>query len=196
MGIASTGLNGVPRIGEVLIGHGKVLWLQNASYFTNARIGAATAARLAYALGASTSHGATAFDETMHGGLIPERWWQAAPRRLVFAIIGSCVVLAAAFFGATMRLGPPMLPEKRREASSVEYVHAVAALYERAGARGKVLQDVAASMRHVATRPGALSPEMRIAMDEMEALARIARPSDNDVLRGVTIAAQAWSSRF
>jgi hypothetical protein len=151
---------GSQGIREVNMGRGKIIYMKDEAAFTNGRIGNQDAARLAYLLALPSRAGAVAFEETLHGHLIPEHWWQAAPRRLVVAIIGACVVLAVALLGATIRLGPPILPPQRREAASLEYLEAVASLYARADAKHKVLHDVTNSVRRAAARSGALKGEL------------------------------------
>jgi hypothetical protein len=76
-----------------------------------------------------------------------------------------------------LRLGPPIPAPERREASSAEYLEAVAALYARAEAKGKVLSDLANSLKRLAAR--APSPEeVRDALIALDELA--ARPSLSD----------------
>jgi hypothetical protein len=185
---------GSKGISEATIGRGKIIYMKDEGEFTNARIGNRDAARLAYSLVLPSRAGVVAFEETLHGHLIPEHWWQAAPRRLVVAIIGACVVLAIALFGATIRLGPPILPPLRREAASAEYLEAVASLYARADAKRKVLQDVTNSVRRTAARSDAMQDELAdrleradvsAALIELDKLATARSLSERAFIQGV-----------
>jgi hypothetical protein len=160
-------------------GRGTIFLVVDETLFANGNIGRADDARLAYFFGHSRS-GWTAFDETLHGYLIPEHWWMVAPRRLVFALGIAGVVVLIAVLGAAIRLGPPLVVPTRREATSSEYVHAVASLYARVGARQKVLREALSS----AKRAGASEAELA----ELQALAALPSPDDRALLRGVTAA--------
>lgn len=185
---------GSQGINEASLGRGKIIYVKDEAAFTNGRIENRDAARLAYLLALSSRAGAVAFEETLHGHLIPEHWWQAAPRRLVAAIIGACVVLAVALLGATIRLGPPILPPQRREAASAEYLEAVASLYARADAKRKVLQDVTNSVRRAAARSEALKggfadrierADLSAALIELEELVAAPSLSERTFVQGV-----------
>jgi hypothetical protein len=185
---------GSKGISEATMGQGKIIYVKDESAFTNGRIGHGNAARLAYLLARPTRSGETAFEETLHGHLIPEHWWQAAPRRLTAAIVGAFVVLSIALFGATVRLGPPIVAPLRREATSAEYLDAVASLYARADAKHKVLQDITNSVRRTVRRGEASKGELadrvesgdvRAALLELQKLAVAPRLSERAFVQGM-----------
>jgi hypothetical protein len=191
------GESGSKGINEATMGHGKILYVKDESAFTNGRIGDGNAARLAYLLARPTRSGATAFEETLHGHLIPEHWWQAAPRRLTAALIGAFVVLSIALLGTTVRLGPPIVAPRRREATSAEYLDAVASLYARADAKRKVLQDITNSVRRAVRRSEAWQGELedrgeigalRTALLELEKLAVAPKLSERAFVQGMATA--------
>jgi len=174
---------GSKGISEATMGRGKIIYIKDEAAFTNGRIGNRDVARSAYLLALPSRVGAVAFEETLHGHLIPEHWWQAAPRRLTVAIIGACVVLLIALFGATVRLGPPILPPERREAASAEYLEAVASLYARADAKRKVLQDVTKSVRRAAARSE--RADLNAVLTELDKLAAAPSLSERAFVQGV-----------
>ncbi|MBC5809587.1 MAG: DUF4350 domain-containing protein [Candidatus Eremiobacteraeota bacterium] len=128
-------------------GRGSVTAVVDEEPFQNAHIAEANNARLAYAL-AVERPGPLAFDEAAHGFKVVEHWWQIAPRALVVAVIVAVFALAVAFAGAAIRLGPPLVPAQRRDASSAEFVDAMAALLE----RGRAADDAVAGALHSTTR--------------------------------------------
>jgi hypothetical protein len=96
-------------------GAGTIVALVDEAAFDNAHIAQTDNARLALALtGASVGAGTVAFDETAHGYLIPEHWWQIVPRRLLVGVLLALGAFGIALFGSAIRLGPPIVPPRRR----------------------------------------------------------------------------------
>jgi len=131
-------------------GKGRIVVLLDETAFDNAGIARADNARLAFALGSPRRFGGrVAFDEAAHGYLVPEKWWQIVPRPLLIALAIALLALAIAFVGAAIRLGPPIVPPLRSDATSAEFIDSLAALFERGRAAGKALQEVARSTTRV-----------------------------------------------
>jgi len=131
-------------------GKGRIVALLDETAFDNAGIARADNARLAFVLGSPRHFGGRiAFDEAAHGYLVPEKWWQIVPRPLLVALAIAILALAIAFFGAAIRLGPPIVPPLRSDATSAEFIDSLAALFERGRAAGKALQEVARSTTRV-----------------------------------------------
>jgi len=127
-------------------GKGRIVTLLDQTAFDNAHIARADNARLAFALARPSRPGArVAFDEAAHGYLVPEKWWQIMPRSLLIALALLVVAVALAFIGAAIRLGPPIVPPARSDATSAEFIDSLAALFERAHAATKALEEVVRS---------------------------------------------------
>jgi Domain of unknown function (DUF4350) len=154
----------VPRAGDAVLaadrfgalvvhyplGRGSLTYAVDGQAFDNAHIGTPDHARLAYALArAPQGRGAVAFDEAVHGYLVAEHWWTALPRRLVVAVLLAAATLGLALAGAALRLGPPLEVPQRRDATTAQYLDALAALLERARAASKVLADAYDSTRRL-----------------------------------------------
>jgi hypothetical protein len=181
---------------------GTIYLVGDEALFSNARIARADDARLAFALAAPRGGGTVAFDETIHGDLVPEHWWLVAPRRLVIAIIVAVLVVALAALGASIRLGPPLRAPVRREASSLEYVEAVASLYGRARAVRPALHEALQSVKRAVgtslglpgdmpTRELALGTpiaDLRGALAELDVLATMPAPNERHLVRGIRLA--------
>jgi flagellar basal body-associated protein FliL len=131
-------------------GKGQVVAVLDETAFENARIARADNARLAYVLANPRRAGAlVAFDEAAHGYLVPETWWQIMPRPLLIALAIAVVALVVAFTGAAIRLGPPLTPPARTDATSAEFIDSLAALFERGRAATKALEEVARSTTRI-----------------------------------------------
>ena len=140
-----------PLVVRYARGKGEVTELLDESLFTNARLGNGDDARLAYALAAP---GPVAFDEVPHGYLTPEQWYEVVPRPFVIAIGISIVAVLIAIAGASIRLGPPVVPFER-EPTSVEFIDSLAGLFQRNHASRAALDDAIVSVRRtVATSLG------------------------------------------
>jgi hypothetical protein len=154
-------------------GAGTIVALVDEAAFDNAHIAQTDNARLALALtGASVGAGTVAFDETAHGYLIPEHWWQIVPRRLLVGVLLALGAFGIALFGSAIRLGPPIVPPRRDDASSAEFVDSLAALFERGHAIQKSLDDIVRSTLRVVA--GAFGLPAEAQPQEIEA--RIERP--------------------
>jgi hypothetical protein len=184
-------------------GKGVVVAVIDESPFINARLGLADDARLAYALARPRAAGAAvAFDEAVHGFVVPEHWWSIVPRPFAIALGLALAVLLIAFGGAALRLGPPVVPREREERTSAAFIDALASLFETTGAARKALSDAAASAkRAVALRAGVPddasdeavarcieSNEERTTFLGLAALAAGGSASDEQLVRGVTLA--------
>jgi hypothetical protein len=192
-----------PLVVRYAFGKGEVVAAIDESLFTNARLGLADNARLAYALARPRgARGLVAFDEAVHGFVVPEHWWSIVPRPFAIALALALAVLILAFGGAALRLGPPLVPVARAEQTSAAFVDALAALFEKTGSGRKALADAAASAkRAVATRAGVpddLSDEAvarciesngdRSTFLGLAELAARNEGSDEQLVRGVTLA--------
>jgi hypothetical protein len=184
-------------------GKGTVTAAIDEPAFTNARIALGDQARLGFALAQPHAPGGTiAFDETVHGFLVPEHWWTIVPRAFAIALWGALAVLLIAFAGAAIRLGPALQPAPRGDATSGEFIDALGALYERGSAARKAMLDAAASTKRVVAKTLGMrddEPVERIAagIDEpgrrarflsLVQLARNASPSDANLVRAVALA--------
>jgi len=202
MGVRSVASTVQPLVRIGRYRRGTIYLVRDEALLSNARIGRADDARFALALARPKSGGSVAFDETIHGYLVPEHWWLVAPRRLVVAVIVAALVVALAALGATIRLGPPLRPPAHRGATSLEYVDAVASLYGRAHAAAPALQEALQSVkRAVATVLGlsgdlptrdlarAISvPDLRGALAELDVLATMPAPDERHLVRGLRLA--------
>ena len=131
-------------------GQGEVVAVLDETAFANERIARADNARLAFVLAnPRRAGGRVAFDEAAHGYLVPETWWQIMPRPLLIALAIAVVALAIAFTGAAIRLGPPLTPPARTDATSAEFIDSLAALFERGRAAAKALEEVARSTTRI-----------------------------------------------
>ncbi len=145
-----------PLAVEYPYGRGRVVAALDESAFANRGIVRADNARLAYALSVpQKSGGSVAFDEAAHGYLVPDHWWAIVPRPFLVALALATAALLVAFSGAAIRLGPPIVPPRRTDASSAEFVDSLAALFERGRAARKALGEIVdATTRVVATALG------------------------------------------
>jgi uncharacterized protein DUF4350 len=181
-------------------GRGVVVDAIDGEAFSNERVATPDNARLAVAL--VGTGGPVAFDEAVHGYLTPEHWWTVLPRRFVLALLAACAALAIALVGAAVRLGPPLVLGDQRSATSAEYVDALAALYERAGAASKALRDAFRSTKRVVAGSLGLPDDaplrefaarieradLRSAFADLEALATYEAPHHANLVRGLALA--------
>jgi len=182
------------------LGRGTVIDAIDAAAFANEVISLPDRARLAVALARLPGpRGSFAFDESVHGYLAPVHWWTALPPRLVAAIAGALFVVALALFGAAWRLGPPLGSAPLEAPATASYLDAMAALYERARARRKALEDARQStVRLVARSLGdaddadgvdaAVPARERAALADLDALAQRNAPTDAELIRGLELA--------
>jgi hypothetical protein len=182
------------------LGRGTVVDAIDAAAFANDAIAVPDRARLAVALARIPGpRGSFAFDESAHGYLAPVHWWTALPPRLVAAIAGALLAVALALAGAAWRLGPPFGSVPLETPATASYLDAMAALYERARARRKALEDARrSSERLVARSLGDLDDAAegadpapareRAALADLDALAQRNRPTDAELIRGLELA--------
>lgn len=137
-------------------GRGRVTAIVERGVFGNSRLGAPDNARLAYVLvQPGRPGGRVAFDEAVHGFLVPEHWWEIVPRPFLIGVLCAAFALLVAFAGAAVRLGPPIVPPRLREPTSLEFLDSVAGLLDRGhGARQAVADAVRSTKRTVAAALG------------------------------------------
>jgi hypothetical protein len=170
------------------LGRGAVVQVLDGAMLRNGAIGRPDHARLAYAV-AVLRGGPVAFDEALHGYLVPEHWWQIFPRRLVVAILLCCVVLAVALVGSAVRLGPPRPAEPERAPHTGEYIDALATLMQRGhAANAAVRQSLHAVRRLAGAHARAADDATAQAYRELNALAESAENTDAALLRGLSLA--------
>jgi hypothetical protein len=148
------------RNGDIVVryplGRGEVIAVTGAAPFANRALGQAGNARLAYLLGVPHKAGGRVdFDDGVHGMLADRPWYRAmtAWELLALAIMAIAIVLWVV--GGMLPAIPAFRLGAKREPTSAEFIAALAALYERTGARaqsGQTLTDDA--LRTVARAVG------------------------------------------
>ncbi|HEV3089772.1 MAG TPA: hypothetical protein VGX96_21405, partial [Candidatus Elarobacter sp.] len=129
-------------------GRGEVIGLASAAMFENRALERGDAARLAYlAARPGTPNGIVAFDEAVRYDVVEKPWYRAldAPVLVALAIAGLAGLLWLLY--GIVPLGPPVRLRAPREPTSDEFVDAVAALYQRAGARDHARDALVADAR-------------------------------------------------
>jgi len=194
-----------PLVVRYSYGKGEIVAAIDETPFSNGRLARGDHARLAYALARPRAGaGRVAFDEAPHGFIVPEHWWAVVPRPLVVAIVVACFALLVAFVGAAIRLGPPLVPPQRSDATSSEFIDSLAALLERGRAAHKALDDALRSTTRVVAvalglpddTPAALlaarieRTDLRAAYQALVAAASATRPDDVILVRGIALAQQ------
>jgi hypothetical protein len=184
-------------------GRGQVTAIVDESPFTNSRLALPDNARFAYAIAQpARAGGAVAFNEAIHGFIVPEHWWEIVPRPFLIGVICAAFALLLAFAGASVRLGPPIVPPALRDPTSLEFVDSVAGLLERGrGARQAVIDAVRSTKRMLALAVGVPddapnetiaaridSSELRSAFTALALLERPLDPDDATLLRAATLA--------
>lgn len=195
---------------EYAYGRGRVTAIVDEGPFRNASLVSADDARFAYAVGRPARAGGTvAFNEALHGHLVPEHWWEIVPRPFLVGVIVAAFALLLAFAGAAIRLGPPLVPPPLRDPTSLEFLDSVAGLLERGrGARQAVLDAVRSTKRVVAVAVGVpddapnetiaarIEPaEFRAAFGALVAFEHPDDPTDATLLR-VAVLAQALRKEY
>jgi hypothetical protein len=185
------------------LGRGSVTAVSDETLFSNAGISRYDRARLAYALALPRRPGGVvAFDEAIHGHLIPDRWWSIVPRPFLIALGFAACALVVAVAGAAARLGPPLIPQPVTDRSSADFIAGLANLFERAGARHKMLRDAQRSAARAVARSSGLGdeassavlaaaierPELRADFFELLAAAEDPRPGARELVRGIALA--------
>jgi len=195
------------RKGPVVVsypfGRGHVTAVIDETLFDNGRIGNGDAARLAYGLAADEAAGGrVAFDEAVHGHIVPLHWWSIVPLPFALALAAATVTLLIAFAGAAVRFGPPLLPVARDDRTSADFIDAVSTLLARGGAIRKALTDAAGSASRSVARGLGLDDgasrdligaridraDVRSAFFEMHAVAENGFPDERNLVRGVALA--------
>ena len=183
-------------------GHGTVTAVVDEDLFSNEGIAVGDRPRLAYALAALKPNGTIAFEEATHGYFVPEHWWQVAPRPLVIAVLVALVALAIAGIGAAVRLGPPLIANVRDDASTSDFIGALAGLLANGRARRDAMLTAANSTTRALARSfglgdGATADDVaaRIDRDDMRrdyatmlAVTSNGFPDDRNLVRGVALA--------
>jgi hypothetical protein len=202
MGVRTVRRHTHPLVCEGSYRRGTIILVRDEALFSNKEIARADNARLAFALARPQRGTSVAFYETVHGYFVPEHWWLVAPRRLVIAIVVAALVVALALLGAAIRLGPPLMVAPRREATSLEYLDAVASLYARAHAVRQALRDMLHSAKRTVGKALSLPddlptrelarhialPDVRGALAELDTLATMPSPDERHLVRGSRLA--------
>jgi hypothetical protein len=128
-----------PLITEHRLGAGRVVVIADSHLFTNRYLAAEDNAVLAANLLFRYAHGrSVAFDEVVHGLGGHERgpWSRLLSGNVAWGLVQIAVAAVLLALWSGSRLGPPVpLPEAERTRYAIEYVHSMASLYRRAGAR-------------------------------------------------------------
>jgi hypothetical protein len=185
-------------------GKGRVTALIDETLLRNDGIAHGDRARFAYGLvaGDAGADEPVAFDETVHGHIVPLHWWSIVPRPFLIALCVALAALLVAFAGAAVRLGPPLLPAARDDRTSADFIDALSSLLARGGAVRKALTDAANSASRVVARGLGLDDgasneqigariereDLRTAFFEMHAVAANGFPNEENLVRGVALA--------
>jgi hypothetical protein len=136
-------------IGVRRLGRGTLIAVSDPGLFSNARLQADGHARLLLNIASThVGQGVLLVDEFHHGhgdhGVISRYLGSTAvPWMLAQAALAFLAILVA----RGTRFGPPVPPVRPARASSLEYVSALADLYQRARARGLAVEALAGSLR-------------------------------------------------
>jgi hypothetical protein len=114
-------------------GRGEVIAITAPALFGNAQLRDADNLRFAY--NAIAGHGATAFDEYVHGYSNDLTMWGALPGPVHAAIWIVLALVAIALIGANVPFAPPYLPDPPDERDSSDYITAIAELMRRSRRR-------------------------------------------------------------
>ena len=183
-------------------GRGTITAVVDEDLVSNSGIAVGDRPRLAYALAALKPNGTIAFEEAVHGYFVPEHWWQIAPRPLVIAVSIALAALALAGIGAAVRLGPPLVPVVRDDASTSDFIGALAGLLSSGGARRDAMLTAANSTTRALARSfglgdGATTSDVAARIDRedrrrdyatMLAVTANGFPDDRNLVRGVALA--------
>lgn len=189
-----------PLVVRYAAGNGTITAVLDEDAFVNANIGRGDAARLAFAVATTSNRGRVAFDEAIHGDLVPEHWWAIVPRPYLIAIAVATVTILVALSGASARLGPPIVPALRRP-TSAEFVDSLAALLQRGKASANAARDAARSTAAIVARsvglPGNALPhdvearlggELRVTYAAMNAAAVAQTVDEGAMVRAIALA--------
>jgi len=165
-------------------GKGEVIAVTAPGIFSNATLRDADNAAFAY--DAIAGHGAAAFDEYVHGYDDDLGFWQVLPQpvRAAFWIVLGVVLLG--LIGANVPFAPPVVPAAAADRDSSAYVSAMAALMRRA--RGSALLIARFADDSARRSRGRDDPATRRALDELERLRGLARPSESSLLAAAALA--------
>ena len=184
-------------------GKGRITAVVDETPLRNANLTAPDNARFAYFLTQpARADGLVAFDEAAHGHLIPEHWWEIVPRPFSIGVICAALALLLAFAGASIRLGPPIVPPRQRDPTSIEFVDSVAGLLERGGGSRQAVTDAVRSTKRAIARALGLaddvpndvlaaridSPALRADFLALTAFERPQAPADDVLLRAAVLA--------
>jgi len=132
-------------VAQYPLGKGTVTIVTDQSLFSNARIGKADNARLAYNLATAGAgpHGQVVFEEWVHGFASGDSWWTILPLPMRAALVLVALAGLVLLIGSALRFGPTAQPELEPERTSAEYVASMAELLGRGRAARKALRDLA-----------------------------------------------------
>jgi len=192
-----------PLVVTYRLGRGRVSVVSDRDLFSNARLLRGDRPRLAVAL-ASPQHraGVVAFDEAVHGHLVPMHWWNVIPRSVAAVLALAAVALSIAFAGAAMRLGPPLIPAPGDDRDGSAFLSALASLLARGRAETATFAEAVTSTTRALARRFGLppdapdaavaahldAPEDRVAYMTIATTARSASVDASRFVRGIALA--------
>lgn len=165
-------------------GRGEVVAMTAPELFGNAWLRNPDNAAFAYDLLAG--HGPVAFDEYVHGYNDDLGFWEVMPGPVRAALWIVIAIAVLGLIGANVPFAPPVALPGTSDRDSSAYLDAMAALMRRVrGARvlvARFADDAARRMR------GRDVPDARRALEELERLRALSRPSDAQLVRAAAIA--------
>lgn len=128
-------------------GEGRIFWSADHDWIKNGLIASDDNLTMALHLLSPATGKLTAFDEYHHGFQAPERWWEVLSGPLFALTIQGAVALALFFWAAGFRFGTPQHPAAATPRAAVEYVQSMGNVYNRAGARRTVQEQLGRYLR-------------------------------------------------
>ncbi len=151
----------------------------NAALFTNRAL-SLRPEQIVAAYDALAGRGRVAFDERLHGYAIDRSLWSVLPgpvRAACWMIVAAAII---ALVDANIRFAPPLARATAADRDSSAYIASMAALLRRARAGAAAIARFATQAQDE---------------DELQQLARVARPSNAMVLRAAVLAARRRKDR-
>lgn len=177
----TTTLASVARTGVVVAyrhGSGMLIYGATAQLFDNAHLARADNAAFAYAVLARSP---VSFDEYVFGYSRSRTFWQVLPNSLRIAVVIAALALTTAIAGAALPAAPPKPVSSSAERGSAEYIHSLAAMLQRGGARRATVRRLARAAEERLTLHGA-GPQRASLLEQARALQALAAPGQADLL--------------